>query len=230
MLGDRVPNPGRNYKRKATFRKLSPILGFLGLLLTACLYDADHRCDAHQHEGVGESCVCDEGFVFRGQTCVPCGEHEVYEAGVCACEDGFARSGDSTSACIERGAGTECDPGEACADPAFPVCRDHGGGAGYCTKECEADDECPHGYACDAEQATCMMAPVGQGDACTSNDDCAGKDATYCETTVAGACLVQDCSMDNPLSCSEGFGCCDLNDLGLPLTLCVPEDSCPTAK
>lgn len=150
------------------------------------------------------------------------------------CDEGYARSGDEANRCIESNAGAPCELSQAdsCSDPVFKICRDHGGGVGYCTKACASDDDCPHGYACDTEHtpATCMSSPVGQGQACKSADDCADTDATYCETTIANACLVQGCSTDNPLSCSEGFGCCDLHSLGLPLTLCVPEDMCPTAQ
>lgn len=203
------------------------------MLAAACLYDADSRCDANQHLGAGEACVCDEGYAFRGQACEPCGENETYEGGACVCAEGYTRGSGAESACIESNAGTRCDPAESnsCQDETFGICRDRGADVGYCTKACEADEDCPHGYACDtsAAPATCMSSPVGQGQACESSEDCEGTDATYCETTLAGACLVQGCSTDNPLSCSEGFGCCDLASLGLELTLCVPEGMCPTA-
>ncbi len=222
---------GRSFRRA---RATLVLAASVALLPWACIYDAEQRCDAHQHLGPGESCVCDEGFVFDGQTCTPCGDDEEYESGACVCIAGYARSGDQRSACVESGAGTSCDPTEAdaCQDPSYDVCRDRGGGIGYCSKGCEGDDECPHGYACDTTStpATCMSSPVGQLAPCSSAADCEGKDATYCEVSVAKACLVQGCSLENPLSCSEGFGCCDLQSLGLALTLCVPEDMCPTAN
>jgi hypothetical protein len=40
---------------------------------------------------------------------------------------------------------------------------------------------------------------------------------------------VPGCSVDSPLSCSEGWSCCDVRKLGLNMTLCVPEGECPTA-
>lgn len=209
-------------------------LGLSWLLATACLYDADDRCDANQHLGPGDTCVCDEGFVFHGQVCQACGEHETISGSACVCEEGYARSGGPEGPCIESGLGIRCEVGEdaACADPVYDVCRDHGEGVGYCTRSCETDDDCPSGYACDEESspATCMMAPVGQGEACESSADCADFSATYCEVTMANVCLVQGCSMDDPLTCSDGLSCCDLEPLGIPLTLCAPEANCPTAK
>ena len=205
------------------------------LLAAACIYDPDQRCDVNQHVGPNSSCACDDGLVMTGQTCVPCPESEVWQSGVCVCKQGFARDTSQGGACVESGANASCDltaEPSTCSDPAFPNCRDHGAGVGYCTTTCAAEADCPHGFACDtkSDPATCKTAAVGQGDACTSNADCAGKDADYCEATITHVCLVTGCSVASPLSCSEGFSCCDVHSLGLALTLCVPEGACPTAK
>ena len=178
--------------------------------------------------------MCNDGFVFSGQTCVPCGENETYEAGMCVCSTGFARAAGDAGACMMSGLDLSCTPGAAqseCVDPAYAVCRDRGAGVGYCTKACSADGDCPEGYACDTahQPSTCKSAPTGQLAPCSSSSDCTG-DASYCETSIVHACLVQGCTLSNPLSCSEGFGCCDLHSLGLPLTLCVQEGTCPTGK
>ena len=205
----------------------------MALLGASCIYDPDHRCGPKQHLSDNSSCVCDEGLVLLGQDCVPCGENEVWQSGVCVCSDGFTRGASDGGACVQSGAGASCEldaEPSTCSDPLFPTCRDHGGGAGYCTTSCAGDTDCPHGFVCDtnATPATCKSAAVGQGDPCTSAADCAGKDASFCENTITHLCIVTGCSMESPISCSEGFSCCDVHSLGLALTLCVPEGRCPT--
>jgi hypothetical protein len=205
----------------------------VSLLAASCIYDPDQRCGPHQHLGPNSSCSCDDGLVLEGQACVPCAENEIWENGVCICQDGFTRTSSDGGACVQGGPGTSCDPSvmpSTCADPSFPTCRDRGAGIGYCTTTCAADADCPHGFACDtsATPATCKSAAVGEGDDCTSSADCVGKDATYCETVIVHKCIVSGCSVDSPLSCSEGWNCCDVRPLGLNMTLCVPEGDCPT--
>jgi hypothetical protein len=64
----------------------------------------------------------------------------------------------------------------------------------------------------------------GEGQPCTSQNDCAGFDATFCDVFVTGSCLVRDCTV-TPDSCSAGKECCDLTNFGLP-TLCIAEGAC----
>ena len=207
----------------------------MSLLSVSCIYDADSRCAPHQHLSSNSSCTCDDGLVLQGQVCVPCGENETWQSGVCVCSVGFTRDTDGSGACIMGGIGSPCDLSASdneCDAAPYTVCRDHGEGAGYCTATCAANSDCPHGYTCDTTSipATCKSAAVGQGDSCQTSDDCAGKDANYCENTLTHLCIVVGCSVESPLSCSEGFSCCDVHSLGLALTLCVPEGQCPTAK
>jgi hypothetical protein len=208
---------------------------FMSLVAASCIYDPDQRCGPQQHLGPNSTCACDDGLVLQSatQTCVACGEHETWQAGFCACDDGFTRSEANGGACLPGGPGTKCDPtqgGADCIDAAYDTCRDRGGGIGYCTATCKTDVDCPHSFVCDiaSSPATCMSEATGQGDSCTTDADCAGNDASYCETAVVNKCLVVGCSVKNPLSCSEGFSCCDVTPLGLALTLCVPEGDCPT--
>ena len=202
-------------------------------LAVACLYDADDRCGPNQKLGALGTCACADGLVLQGQDCVPCGKHEEWEAGVCVCADGYTRSNETGSACVLGGAGTACDAtadDSGCKDSAFPLCRVPVSGPSYCSVTCASDDDCPRGFVCDTEStpASCKSSPVGQGDHCESAEDCAGKEASYCESTISHACLVSGCSIDRPLSCSEGWICCDLQSLGFALTLCAPEGVCPT--
>lgn len=204
------------------------------LLASACIYDPDDRCGPHQHLGPNSSCVCDDGLVLQGQGCVPCGDNETWQSGLCVCSDGYTRSADDGGTCVLGGPGSSCDlkaTPSTCQGADFTVCRDHGEGDGYCTTTCSADEDCPHGFVCDltVTPSTCKTAAVGEGDACKTQADCAGKDATYCETVYVHKCLVPGCSPDNPVSCSEGWLCCDTRPLGLNLTLCAPVGLCPTA-
>jgi hypothetical protein len=73
----------------------------------------------------------------------------------------------------------------------------------------------------------CRRPPVGLNKSCTSNDDCAGTEATYCDTFVAHACIVQGCSV-TPNNCFSGYQCCDLTTFGVPQPICVPTGACPT--
>ena len=207
----------------------------LSLLAASCIYDADNRCGPKQHLSANSSCTCDDGLVLdAAQNCVPCGENELWQSGVCACVTGYQRDAGS-GACVVSPVGAPCDltaSSSGCDTEPYTVCRDHGEGAGYCTAACDGDSDCPRGYLCDtaSSPASCKSAAVGQGDPCESAADCTGKDANYCENTLTHLCIVVGCSVDNPLTCSEGFSCCDVHSLGLALTLCVPEGQCPTAK
>jgi hypothetical protein len=207
----------------------------VSLLAVSCIYDADHRCGPSQHLSDNSTCACDDGLVLSGQTCVPCADDEVWQAGVCVCADGYTRATGDGGACVQGGPGIQCDPAASpstCMDPNYPTCRDRGAGVGYCTTTCDSDTDCPHGFVCDttATPATCKSAAVGEGDACSATSDCAGKDATYCENIIVHKCIVPGCSVDSPVSCSEGWSCCDVRPLGLNMTLCLPEGECPTAQ
>ena len=211
------------------------VASVVSLLAASCIYDPDHRCGPDQHLGDNSSCSCDDGLVLQGQFCVPCGENETWQSGICVCSTGYTRSVGDGGACVLGGPGTPCDLTAAtstCMDPNFPVCRDHGEGDGYCTTTCVTDTDCAHGFSCDTAPTphTCKSAATGEGNDCTSSADCVGLDATYCESVVVHKCIVPGCTVENPLSCSEGWDCCDVRPLGLNMTLCVPEGDCPTAQ
>jgi hypothetical protein len=144
-----------------------------------------------------------------------CGEHmEEYEDAVkCVCVEGYAMT---ESGCVKCRAnespgasGCECDVGFERDDD------------GRCRRAMDP------GSGCDASAASCSeepAPPTGVGMACSSDDDCAGTDASYCETLVSQSCLVPGCTTDD--DCYQGNECCDLTAFGMP-TLCVPEGSCP---
>jgi hypothetical protein len=199
---------------------------FAGRALPGCLYDPDDRCDDGMvyREDLA-LCVCEEGYAYTPDGCVACGEHEVASSAGCVCEAGFSKPS-AGEPCLETptGLGIECDP----TAPACPAPYDHcepAADSGYCTTTgCTSSDDCEGGYACNA-QAICQRPPVGLGQSCSTPDDCAGTEATFCDTFMAMSCQVQGCSLD-PDNCFVGFECCDLSAFGLPQPLCIPEGAC----
>lgn len=213
-------------------RSLAAALVIAGL--GGCLYDPDDVCGANQEvrSGVCE-CIASAVPAEDGDGCAPCGPDEVAAGTACACRDGYARAGeDEPCEPVPAGLGAACTPGGvACSGEDDSYCRATAETSGYCTSSgCATSADCPTGYACaqDGELTFCKRPPTGQGTACDSSADCAGYEATYCETFQAHICLVPGCTL-SPDSCHEGWECCDLSTLGLDETLCVEEGSCPTS-
>ena len=77
-------------------------------------------------------------------------------------------------------------------------------------------------------RAACKKGPTGFGTTCTSDADCAAFEASHCETLQAHVCVVAGCTKA-PDTCQGGQSCCDLNGLGIPLTLCLPPGQCPAS-
>lgn len=198
--------------------------------LAACIIDSGDPCGPNQvvtgeHN---ELCVCAPGAVLVEARCVPCGEHEVPGAAGCVCDTGYQRAA-PTDPCTAATSsmGFACDAGSApCADPAYPRCEAVHGTAGYCTKEgCTTDAECGGGYTCSSAQSPSFcekLAPTGEGEACAAAADCAGKEASLCDTFMTQTCLVQNCTT-TPDSCSKGRLCCPIPGF---VNLCVLEGEC----
>ena len=125
----------------------------------------------------------------------------------------------------------DCSPGYLCCDFQFigipALCVDETLTGGVCGTgvTCDSDAECDSGTYCDLTQdpPSCLMPPSGQGHACTSDADCSGFQADYCETIVTSECLVQGCDKEAN-NCSSGYQCCDFTWMGLP-SLCVDEET-----
>jgi len=235
---------------------IAKVCGAATLWAAACVYDADRRCDTNQTEIEDDRCVCQEGFIPQAGGCVPCGEHEIARGdtcvcapgyglgadarsceacaqgevqvdGVCACEPGAERD-PSTQLCTQSGLGATCSADADCNDAAYPICHIEGA-SGYCTRQgCAAADDCGGAFACDTSTAPsyCRRPPLGQGATCSSNADCAGTQATYCDTFSSNLCLVEGCTPGGS-DCFIGWSCCDLSSLGLDRQLCVTDGSCP---
>lgn len=200
-------------------------LALLTQVIPGCLYDSDKPCGDLDVYGDNARCVCPAGSAYTPDGCVACGAHEVASASGCVCEEGYSKpTADAPCAETPTGLGTECDP----AAPSCPEPYDHcepASDAGYCTTSgCSASTDCEGGYACNAD-AVCQRPPVGLGKSCSSPDDCAGTEATFCDTFQTHACQVQGCSLA-PNDCFVGFECCDLSAFGLPEPLCVPQGLC----
>ncbi|HEU4581272.1 MAG TPA: hypothetical protein VFS67_23600 [Polyangiaceae bacterium] len=73
-----------------------------------------------------------------------------------------------------------------------------------------------------------MQDSTGSGKACTSDADCEGQAASYCESFVSHSCLVPDCTV-TPDNCHSGFECCSfagIQGLESVPNLCLAEGLC----
>jgi hypothetical protein len=206
--------------------------GTLGFAAVACVYDPDDACGPNQElYGDGVRCVCVDGAALTPSGCVMCGANEVAGATACECAPGYGRpaSGGPCEVLATSGQGAVCDDATPCLDPVASHCEPDGAGSGYCTTtDCTAAP-CSGDYACDesTSPSVCLRPPRGQSMSCTSDADCAGTEATFCDTVKSHSCLVRGCAVGGS-DCFIGWACCDLTSLGLAETICVPEGACPT--
>jgi hypothetical protein len=200
----------------------------LGALASGCVLDSDDLCSENQVIwGDDQRCVCAEGTAYTPDGCVACSANESSSAAGCVCVMGYARPAPG-EACqeIPAGIGDVCSGDAECGNP-YPHCQ-IANGVGYCTsQDCSGAGDCGAGYSCNtgATPTYCRRPPVGAGKACTSPADCAGTEATFCDTFVTQSCLVQDCNLAAD-DCFAGTECCDLSSFGLPSPLCVLGGMC----
>jgi hypothetical protein len=210
--------------------------------LAGCVYDSSNRCGPHQVLQSATSttvdvCVCDEHSVATPTGCTPCGANEVGSATGCQCAPGYGRAS-SLDPCAPCGAnevgsatGCQCAPGYGRASPSDPCTQGFDAGipldASVQTGQCASDGDCTSGSACDLRvtPSVCRQPPAGQGKTCASSADCAGTEATFCDSFVTKTCVVQGCSVAAN-DCFPGYTCCDLSKFGLP-TVCVVGGVCP---
>jgi hypothetical protein len=209
----------------------------VAMLASACVYDGSDRCSPSQSLSAGV-CVCAPGFGFDAGAgaCVVCGDHQQVVSGVCACVSGWVLDA-TTRQCVPDfpGLGAACTASTACTHAEFPTCHQQGGGSGYCTTEgCTGDPDCHAGYKCDlvASPAYCRRPTLGEGTTCTSDDDCASFEATWCAIGITPrACAQRDCTLGASDQCFVGEICCDMAAyaaFGVPATLCTPPTACPS--
>lgn len=215
--------------RKKTFALLWAVVVAAPL---ACTYDPDDPCGPNEEMyGDGLRCVCVAGAALTPTGCVLCGENEVATATTCECVPGFSRpaAGGACEEDVVSGQGVACDEAMPCLDELASHCQADASGSDYCTTTNCTETPCSEGYGCDqsASPSVCLRPPLGQSLSCTKDADCAGTEATFCDTVESHSCLVEGCAIDGD-DCFIGWACCDLTPLGLPKTICVPEGECPT--
>ena len=213
------------------YRGAAAFFALLGVLPSACVYDASDRCGPNQVMYKDLRCICDEQSAPNATNtgCEVCSGDEVPSATGCVCKPGYARP-DAAGECelVPTGLGAACDVTAPCCDAEFSHCEAGTDGSGYCTSTgCTSADECTGGYACDATvtPSVCRRPPVGLGTSCASAADCAGTEATYCDTFKTHSCQVEGCSLA-PNDCFSGFECCDLSAFNVPQPLCVAQGEC----
>ena len=205
-------------------------LALAAAIVGGCIYDEDARCGPHMVVSDIDACVCEEGYVLVGKECITCPEHEVVQGSGCVCAEGYERLSEGSACSLrpESGPGADCSVAE-CTDPAFETCVNAPNGDQYCTsRDCASTADCPETFACvtSAQGSFCQRSPTGIGSPCASDDDCQGYEATFCETLISHACLVQGCSLSQD-DCFEGWECCDVTSYGMPIPICIPEGNCP---
>ena len=208
--------------------------------VSSCLYDSGERCDSDQvYDATAGVCVC-TGNTIPGTNadgspgCVPCGEHELSSHDTCVCEEGYERPAAGGACALPPEAqGLACESDADCTDATFDTCHLDDGGSGYCTNVGCASGECSGGYACDtvATPSYCARPPSGAGQACATDADCAGTEATFCESVITHVCYVEGCALDG--NDCPGKECCDLSvptGGAIKKTICVDLGKCPGAQ
>jgi hypothetical protein len=189
------------------------------VMVGGCVYDANNRCGPNMaYDTTLEACLCADNAIVDGLGCTACAADEVVIAGACGCAPGSAKNADSVCAPI-AGLGDACESAADCTNPAYAYCASGVVGS-TCTSTCTDDTGCGDAYTC----ATWEPQPycrefVGLGMSCASSADCAGTDATFCDTYQTHTCGVAGCSLDNG-ACPRGTMCCDFSQYGLG-TLCA---------
>ncbi len=218
-------------RRISALRMLVAFSSLLGL--SSCLYDAGDRCDPGQtYNAAAGLCVC-TGNTIAGtkpdgrQGCVACAEHEVASDDACVCEAGFQRP--SAGAACTDAQGLPCASDTDCTDATFNSCHLQDDASGYCTNLYCAAGECANSFVCDtvAMPTYCARPPVGAGKSCTSQTDCAGTEATWCDTLESHVCYVEGCTLGG--NDCPGKECCDLAVASGGLvkkTICVDPGTC----
>ena len=193
---------------------------FFALVQTGCLVDSENRCGTHQVLQ-NDLCICERGYGLFGNTCQACGANEVGSNDGCQCAAGFGRSNPTQPCAAAAALGQTCAADADCTDAAFPFCASSSD-TRYCTlPDCTASTDCINNYSCNTRgpRTFCERPPTGVGQSCRTSADCAGLEASYCESTLSHACLKDACKSD-PSICPGDWVCCDIALIGE--SLCLP--------
>jgi len=187
-----------------------------------CVYNSNERCGpAMRLDATLDVCVCDDNAVITGLGCTPCAADEIVVAGACACPSGSAKNAVNTCE-IVRGLGDACATSSECTNATYGYCAPATAGstANTCTSTCITDVDCGATYTCATWEARpYCRAFSGLAKSCSSQADCAGTDATFCESTQTHRCMVAGCSLTTD-DCPRDTTCCDFSSYGLG-TLCA---------
>ncbi|HET7539720.1 MAG TPA: hypothetical protein VFK05_07605 [Polyangiaceae bacterium] len=206
------------------------------LVLSSCLFDANARCDDDQiYDSSAGLCVCKDNTIpgtnpDGSPGCVACKEHELSSHDTCVCEEGYQRpSPEGACELVPEAQGLACQSDTDCTDATYDTCHMLDDGSGYCTNVGCATGECNGGYACDtvATPPYCARPPNGAGKSCATDADCAGTEATWCDSFVTHVCYVQGCALDG--NDCPGKECCDLAVKSggiINKTICVDLGTC----
>ena len=189
------------------------------VVTTGCVYDANELCGPHmKYDTSLDVCLCDDSSIADGLRCTLCPADEVAVAGACGCAPGSTKN--SAGVCDRVvGLGDPCQSASDCTNPGYAYCAPGVTGSS-CTSACASDSDCGDSYTC----ATWEPQPycrefVGLGMSCTSAADCAGTDATFCDTYQSHTCIVAGCTVGDG-ACPRGTLCCDFSQYGFG-TLCA---------
>jgi hypothetical protein len=185
-------------------------------IAAGCMYDASRPCGPNMHfDDTLEACMCDDHAAPVDGGCQPCAADEVVVANACACPSGTSK--DAANVCTTvPGLGDPCDATTPCDDATYSYCgMKDGATAGSCTNQCASNNDCIDSYTCATwlAQPYCMVFD-GLGKPCTTQDDCAGSDATFCDTYISHTCVVANCTLTGN-ECPRGLTCCDLSNYGI---------------
>jgi hypothetical protein len=176
--------------------------------------------------GVPLSCLLALGCYDPDERCSD-GAKFSEDTGLCVCRKGFVQA---VEGCVEVLAtptdaeetepDEETDPEES-TDDTESTDAANSDAAG--TDESSTDD---------AETDDTEEAPSGLGMSCASAADCAGLDATFCDTFLAKICLVEGCEIGGD-PCPVGYECQDLSALGAgnvctPMACDLAAEDCPS--
>jgi len=195
------------------------------VLVPGCIISGD-KCDAHQVKVEDDDfalCVCEPGAApnSNGVGCTPCGKNREVQNGVCTCTEGFVPAADGDG-CEASDIGASCIQDDDCASSSpYGVANKT---QPYCSSSgCSSNSDCPGGWTCEASNDTryCRKPITGLGVQCTTNDNCAGFEANYCENLQTHTCILQGCAVQDVVCPSEWL-CCDYSALlGAPLSTCI---------
>jgi hypothetical protein len=180
---------------------------WLAALGSGCLVNTDKVCGDDFVRTRNNTCACPKGTVAREGHCVSEDEPGDDDA------TGDPTGGTEPDSTRDGGA-TSVNHGSA---DAATTANTNG------SAECASSSDCDGDQLCDVhDTGQCKPAPVGFDRPCSSSDDCASSEATYCDTFSTGACQIEGCKEADG-RCPGDLACCDFAIIGT--SLCVPQEN-----